>query len=79
MSPSSHAADPSQGSIDEHTLFIVIEAIEEFLDEAGKSMSPDKKAKLISMLYQHYTSSKEEDKRPAVVLRFIRNALASNE
>lgn len=72
------AADQSRQGPNMGLLAAVLETLEETLDELGKELKPGPKARLVCLLYEGFCKGDAEVKKPAVILRLIRGALAEN-
>ncbi len=67
--------DAPAGPLDEQLLFAIIETLEDVANDAGKELEPSRKAEIICKLYVLFSKDTAAVKRPAVVLRLIREAV----
>lgn len=61
--------------LDEELLEAVVEAVEEYLDQVKGRLKPDKKAKLVTALYDMYYEEKEKTVDKATVIRLVKLAV----
>lgn len=76
---SASGASAARDGIDRQLLAQIIETVDEVLPEMGKAPGPADRADIIAGLYQLLLEDREAGTRPAVILRYIRGALAANE
>jgi len=60
------AASPESAALETEVLAQVIEGVEEFLRDEEKELEPDTKARLISLLYEHFSKAKEEPNQKTI-------------
>ena len=75
-SPLGQSLPPNTPHIDTSLVADVIEVLEEFLKEEGKSLPPKAKAEVIGQLYELMLEKEEETTKPVRMLRLIKNAMA---
>lgn len=56
------------GPVDHDLLAMVIESLEERLDQFGVTISTEKRARLIALMYEHFIHLEEEDRRRSTFL-----------
>lgn len=66
--------EPSAIQLNQLLLEACIEAVEEVLEDTGREMRPDKKAKLIAAIYDLYSDTEKTIDKPRV-LRLVKSAL----
>jgi transcriptional regulator with XRE-family HTH domain len=65
---------PANGKVDRSLLQDVIAAVEEFLDDRDLELVPDRKAELITVLYDMFVEKYEKKVDKAVVLSLVKLA-----
>jgi len=60
------ATSPEPAALETEVLAQVVEGVEEFLRDEKKELEPDIKARLISLLYEHFSKAKEEPNQKTI-------------